>query len=158
VIQLAAIARRIVWFVFRPRTIGALMMVVDSEDRVLLVEHSYEQGVWRLPGGGAKRGELLSACAARELREETGVRVDDVEQLELLGVYSGRLGSQSTVLGVYLAPPGSWEGEPGPSAEIDRLEFHDPASPPPGTSPATRRRLQEFATGRRGVTARWTEG
>lgn len=45
---------------------------VHDGDRVLLVA---EDGRWFLPGGARKPGERLPAGAAREVREETGVRV-----------------------------------------------------------------------------------
>jgi len=154
-IRAAAVARSLVWTVLRPRTVGTLMLVADDAGRVMLVEHSYETGVLRLPGGGVKRGELLAECARRELREETGLVVDDIEALELLGVYSGREGAQSAFLAVFVAPAGSWKGTPSRSAEIDAAEFYDPANPPPETSPATRARLAEFVAGQRGVSGRW---
>ncbi len=155
VIKAAAVARSLVWSVVRPRTVGTLMMVVNDRGQVMLVEHSYETGVLRLPGGGVKRGELLAECARRELREETSLSVADVDDLELLGVYSGREGAQSAFLAVFIAPAGSWTGTPTRSAEIDRAEFYDPGNPPDQASPATRARLAEFAAGQRGVSGRW---
>lgn len=154
-IKMAAVARSLVWAVVRPRTVGTLMAVVDERGWVMLVEHSYETGVLRLPGGGVKRDELLAECARRELREETSLVVGDIEDLELLGVYSGREGAQSAFLAVFIAPAGSWTGSPKRSAEIDRTEFFDPADPPAQASPATRARLAEIAAGRRGVSGRW---
>lgn len=153
-IRIAAFARGLVWAVLRPRTIGALVIVADGEGRVMLVNHSYETDVLRFPGGGAKRGEALHQCAARELREETGLRVDP-EALELLGVYSGMESGQAAFIAVYVAPPGTWKGEPRPSIELDLIEFHSPERLPPATSPATRRRAREFAEGRRGLSGRW---
>lgn len=153
-IRLAAVARRLVWAVLRPKTIGALALVVDGEGRVLLVNHSYEDTVLRLPGGGARRGETLHECAARELREETGIRAA-ADDLELLGVYAGRESGQAAFLAVFVVPAGVWSGEPAISAELDSVEFHLPEELPAAASPATRRRIEEFAAGLRGISGRW---
>ncbi|WP_416970373.1 NUDIX domain-containing protein [Streptomyces sp. 4F14] len=55
------------------RRIGAVVVVLDQEDRVLLVQPTYKSGKWQLPGGGAQAGEAPTDAAARELAEETGL-------------------------------------------------------------------------------------
>jgi 8-oxo-dGTP pyrophosphatase MutT (NUDIX family) len=42
---------------------------------------SFMPGVWVFPGGVIEAGETPAACAARELAEETGIKLGDVEIL-----------------------------------------------------------------------------
>src|SRR5262249_14598820 len=59
----------------------------DGAGRVLLLRHRFwPAGSWGLPGGYVHAGERLEDAFARELREETGYRVED---LRLLRVGSG---------------------------------------------------------------------
>jgi ADP-ribose pyrophosphatase YjhB (NUDIX family) len=51
--------------------------VIDGS-RVLLVRRGHEplKGEWSVPGGAVEIGETLEAAVAREVQEETGLRVD----------------------------------------------------------------------------------
>lgn len=52
-------------------------VVRDDCGQVLLVRRATEpgRGLWSLPGGRVEPGEDARACALREVREETGLRV-----------------------------------------------------------------------------------
>ncbi|MDI6743408.1 MAG: NUDIX hydrolase [Smithella sp.] len=52
--------------------------IVIKDDKVLLVKRGVEpsKGLWAIPGGTLKLGETMQECAAREILEETGVRIN----------------------------------------------------------------------------------
>jgi 8-oxo-dGTP pyrophosphatase MutT (NUDIX family) len=70
--------RRIVRTLQPTYTIGAVTIVRDAEapapGRILLLRQPPGSG-WSIPGGLMDRGEKPIECAARELAEETGIRV-----------------------------------------------------------------------------------
>lgn len=64
---------------------GASIIVEDSCGRILMQQRS-DDGNWSYPGGRVEVGETVEAAARREVWEESGLRVGE---MELLGVFSG---------------------------------------------------------------------
>lgn len=53
---------------------AARVLLVDEQDRILLLRANVGQGdVWITPGGALEPGETAEDAARRELREETGI-------------------------------------------------------------------------------------
>lgn len=77
-----AVARR--WYAWRRPARSTVAVAVWYGGRVLTVAHSYKAGR-TLPGGGLRRGEAPERGAARELREETGLRIA-LDKLTLVDV------------------------------------------------------------------------
>jgi 8-oxo-dGTP pyrophosphatase MutT (NUDIX family) len=65
--------------------VGAAILVVDAQDRLLLMKRS-DSGLWGPPGGSTEPGERVEEAAKRETLEETGL---EVGEMSLFGVFSG---------------------------------------------------------------------
>ena len=140
-LRLADRARRIVWRIFGPRTIGVRGLVVDPEGKVLLVRHSYGPPAWHLPGGGVKRREGLVPALHRELAQECGITITG--PVRLLGTYSNLRDGKSDHISVFIVD--SWRQKGVDDAEIAGMAFFAPDALPAAASPGTRRRLAELA-------------
>ncbi|MFN8050494.1 MAG: NUDIX domain-containing protein [Acidimicrobiales bacterium] len=55
-------------------TVGTMTVVTRADGALLLVRHSY-LSYWSFPGGLLNRRELVEVGAARETREEVGIRI-----------------------------------------------------------------------------------
>lgn len=65
---------------------GAVVFIIDELGRILLQQRKHPQGSWGIPGGLMELGESIEETAKREIREETGLLIDE---LRLINVYSG---------------------------------------------------------------------
>ena len=75
--QLKRFQWRLVWLRQSKFVVGTTGLVRDEEGRVLLLRHRFwpEGRQVGLPGGYAIAGERLEDAVAREVREETGLRI-----------------------------------------------------------------------------------
>ena len=71
-------------FLYCPK-LAADIVVYTSNGSILLIERRNPPYGWALPGGFINYNESVESAAKRELKEETGLAVDDIF---LLGVYS----------------------------------------------------------------------
>ena len=85
-------------------TVDVAIVTREAQPRVLLIRRKKEPfaGSWALPGGFVDANERLADAARRELVEETGATVADLEQLYTAGD-PGRDPRGWTVTVAYLA-------------------------------------------------------
>ena len=126
-------------------------MVRDG--RVVLVRHWHAQGVWTLPGGGIKKGELPEDAARREVLEETGYKVGTLHGV--LGVYTGRPGKRRDDAVVYYTEDFTGGLKFLPNKEIMERGLFDFNHLPTTLSPANRRRIEAFINGVRDERGEW---
>lgn len=55
---------------------GVRVILTDEQNRILMVRQSHEgKNIWMVPGGGVEEGETSREAGAREMLEETGLKV-----------------------------------------------------------------------------------
>jgi len=128
------------------RTLGVRGLVLDCDDRIALILHTYLDG-WYLPGGGVQRGESYDRALARELSEEIGLGAFRIERL--LGVYHDTLTLKDDHVVAYVVRT---DASTPPLRTADPFEIQAVAwfaldSLPEDLSPATARRIAEFKAG-----------
>lgn len=123
-----------------PMAFGVNAVIVDERGWVLLVRHTYMPG-WQLPGGGVDRGEPPDVAVLRELKEEIGLI--EASKPELIGIFTRRLYWIGNVIALYRVANAKYAFKR--NGEIREMMLADPANPPEGLSPATKRRLAEIA-------------
>lgn len=66
--------------------VAAYAVIIDEQERILLAHwNEGRRAAWTMPGGGLEPGEEPERAARREVREETGYKV---EITGLLGIHS----------------------------------------------------------------------
>ena len=137
----------------RGMTLGVRAVVLDADNRVFLVKHSYVSG-WYLPGGGVDFGETIEQAMRRELKEEGDI--DLTGEAELHGIFLNSHVSRRDHVAVYVVRHFRQDRLPEPNREIIECGFFDIAALPEGTTPGTRLRIAEIVDGQP-IIATWRQ-
>ena len=113
--------------------------IVERDGGVLLVRRGTEpgMGLWSLPGGYVDRGEVVEEAAAREVLEETGLRV---EVGELVGLFSRR--GETVILAAFNAQLLGGVLSAGP--EVLEVAFFPPGDLPSLAFPRDRQIIEAW--------------
>jgi 8-oxo-dGTP pyrophosphatase MutT (NUDIX family) len=132
------------WRLARGMTLGVRAVVLDGDNRVFLVRHSYVSG-WYLPGGGVEVGETFRESLRRELMEEGRIELTDEPALH--GVFLNSHVSRRDHVAVYIVRRFRQDRLPEPNREILECGFYDVGALPADTTPGTRLRIAEVLDG-----------
>ena len=129
----------------RGMTLGVRAVVLDAENKVFLVKHTYVAG-WYLPGGGVDLGETMEQAMRRELKEEGDI--DLTGEAELHGIFLNSHVSRRDHVAVYVVRHFRQDRLPEPNREIIECGFFDSAALPEGVTRGTRLRIAEVLDGK----------
>jgi len=126
--------------------VGAVILVLDTQDRLLMMKRS-DSGYWGLPGGATEPGEVVEDAAKRETFEEVSL---EVGEMSLFGVFSGpelyykypNGDEVYNVTVVYLSR--EWNGEVKLNDEHTEWEWFDADEIPENVSPPIRPVIEKF--------------
>ncbi|HEY0100083.1 MAG TPA: NUDIX domain-containing protein [Pyrinomonadaceae bacterium] len=122
-------------------TVGAV--VLDDAGRVMLLNHEFRMGSgWGIPGGFMEAGEQPHEALRRELREEIGVELHEVE---LLGVRTLKRPQQVEIH--FRCRLRASETAAPQSMEINSVGWFDAGALPPGLSQDQRRLIKDALAG-----------
>lgn len=132
----------------RKRTIGARVLLI-KDDQVLLVKHTYQPG-WYTIGGEVDLNETPRVAIERELLEEVGVTLS--KPPILFAVYYSYYEKHDNYVIFYIAQEHTQTSVH--SSEILESRWFPMEQLPDDTTPATRRRIEEYL-GKRTITEQW---
>jgi 8-oxo-dGTP pyrophosphatase MutT (NUDIX family) len=132
------------WRIARGMTLGVRGVVLDGDDKVFLVRHSYVAG-WHLPGGGVEVGETFLEALRRELMEEG--RIELAGEPVLHGLFFNGHVSRRDHVAVYVVRQFRQDRLPKPNHEIVECGFYAAGALPAETTRGTRLRIAEVLDG-----------
>jgi 8-oxo-dGTP pyrophosphatase MutT (NUDIX family) len=133
----------------RGMTLGVRGVVLDGDNKVFLVRHSYVAG-WHLPGGGVEVGETFLDALRRELVEEG--RIELTGEPVLHGVFFNGHVSRRDHVAVYVIRQFRQDRLPKPNHEIVECGFYAADALPEETTMGTRLRIAEVRDGTTPIT------
>ncbi|MCL2452910.1 MAG: NUDIX domain-containing protein [Alphaproteobacteria bacterium] len=132
------------WLWARGMTLGVRGLVIDQDERIFLITHTYVPG-WHLPGGGVERGETLIEALARELVEEGNIEF--LEPPQFYGFYFNARASRRDHVALFIVRSFRQDQWPVPDHEIAAHGFFARDALPADVTAGTRARIEEVFQG-----------
>lgn len=132
--------RRSIQRAFKIPSLGVKGLVINAQQEILLVEHTYCEG-WHLPGGGIDAGETPKAAMLRELKEETGILA---HELMLFAIYKHDVMGAHDYPILYVIKDFTPLNGVKLSQEIKQASWFSLEKLPAGITPSTVQRINEY--------------
>lgn len=96
--------------------------LVERDGKYLMIQEGkeYVKGTWNVPGGGVEHGENPVEAVKREVFEETGLEIEEVEGL--IGVFNSRSAEDGHPVLVLMFSCKVESGEPEPEFDDEILD------------------------------------
>lgn len=131
----------LVWLTQPHFLVAVCGVVLDARGRVLLLRPRFwPHGSWGLPAGYVKHGETVAGALVREVREETGLAIDQVRITRVVSGYRRRV---EFVCAAHLAG-GTQRVDPG---EVLGLGWFAPDALPEGLLKNHREHIRTIPSG-----------
>lgn len=130
------------WKLYKIQTKGVRVMLVH-QGKIILVRHWYNS-LWVMPGGGIHKHETPEQAAVREIKEELGIEIQQLDYL--LGQYSNtKEGKNDTVYCFIVELDSQIElSRKKLNFEISDMIWSSVSDFPQDTSRATKDRFNEY--------------
>lgn len=125
----------------RGLTMGAQACVLDAQNRVYLVKHTYISG-WHFPGGGVETGETIQQALTRELQEEGNITL--TAPPKLVGLFYNSHVSRRDHIALFLVRDFVQTAPRLPDRELAETGFFALDALPEELNHSTRKRLSEI--------------
>lgn len=131
-------------------TLGVRAIVINSQNEVFMIKHSYAPG-WGLPGGGVEVGETFEQALHKELREEGNIT--NIKP-QFYALYFNNYVSKRDHVALYIVREFTQTTPPKPNAEIIAHRWFPLDALPPDLMRGMKTRLDEYK-GLTAVSAYW---
>ena len=142
------------WRICKPVTFGSRVILINKE-KFLLVQHRRSK-TWNLPGGGIKKHENPELAGIRELYEETGLKIENMDYL--LGTYISKGEGKHDTIYIYVKNTDEnilENTKINLAMELQDAGWFDYNNLPETITKNTKYRIDEYLAGKRDIDGLW---
>jgi 8-oxo-dGTP pyrophosphatase MutT (NUDIX family) len=134
-------ARNSLLHILGAKSVGVRAIVLDGDNRVLLVKHTYRPR-WHTPGGGVQYGESPLSAIRRELKEEVGLIIKG--DPKIFGIYRSKWRGLADYPILYIVNSFEGTAKVCDPMEIADVSWFSLGELPKEITQKTKQRLDEF--------------